>query len=319
MFENYRYFLTLAEELNITRASEKLYVTHQCLSRYLSKLEKECGVQLFYRKPKFELTDNGKIFLKTLRQIEFMEINLKQHFSDTLMGNSGCIRIGTTEGRFRIFMPTLIAKFKSEYPDVDLKVTSANAVELYNLLVNNKLEFIIIGKPQKTASFIQSTTILKEKLYVVISDGMLKKYFPSSYPKCINIFKDGVDLRDWEHVPFAFNIPTANSSQMLNELINRDNLRIHKAHVSNYPDLHHVLTTKNYVASFCLTMYLPNLARINAETKNKLYLFPIKNLTETNPVVVQYHKDKEFPIYEKRLLELIKAQGKFYENYHYEE
>ena len=41
MFENYRYFLVLCEELNITRAAKKLYVTHQCLSRYLKNLEEE--------------------------------------------------------------------------------------------------------------------------------------------------------------------------------------------------------------------------------------------------------------------------------------
>lgn len=44
MFENYPYFLLLAEENNVTRAAEKLHITHQALSRYLSKLEQECGV-----------------------------------------------------------------------------------------------------------------------------------------------------------------------------------------------------------------------------------------------------------------------------------
>ena len=43
MFENYPYFLLLAEENNVTRAAEKLHITHQALSRYLSKLEQECG------------------------------------------------------------------------------------------------------------------------------------------------------------------------------------------------------------------------------------------------------------------------------------
>ena len=47
-------------------------------------------------------------------------------------------------------------------------------------------------------------------------------------------------------------------------------------------------------------MYLPNLARINSETTNKLYVFPINGLSEYNPVAVLYHKDKEFPIYEKK-------------------
>lgn len=317
MFENYNYFLMLAEELNVTRASEKLFVTHQCLSRYLSKLEKECGVQLFYRKPKFELTENGKLFLAKARQVEFLEHTLKKRFLSTLEGSSGLIKIGTTEGRFRLFMPQLIAKFNSLYPNVELKVVSASAADLYNQLINNKLDFILVGMPHKTSSFLQSRIILKEKLYVVISAHMLKKYFPKAYPNCIKFFRDGIDLKQWSHIPFAFNIPDANSSKMIQTFLDANHIKINKTHVSNYPDLHHVLTEKNYAASFCLTMYIPNLARINSETTNKLYLFPIKGLTEYNPVAVLYHKDKEFSIYEKKLMELIKQQGKFYELYHY--
>ena len=132
MFKNFKYFLTLSEELNITHASEKLFVTHQCLSRYLSNLEKECGVQLFYRKPKLRLTENGQLFLNKARQIEFMEQTLKNHFLSTLEGSSGSIKIGTTEGRFRILIPQLIAKFNSLYPNVELKVVSASAADLYN-------------------------------------------------------------------------------------------------------------------------------------------------------------------------------------------
>ena len=172
--------------------------------------------------------------------------------------------------------------------------------------------------PHKTFSFIQSQIILKEKLYVVISDDMLKKYFPSTYPNCINLFKKGIDLKTWIHVPFAFNIPEANSSKMVQTFLDANQIKMNRAHVSNYPDLHHVLTERNYVASFCLTMYLPNLARINSETTNKLYVFPINGLSEYNPVAVLYHKDKEFPIYEKKLMGLIKEQGKYYESYHYE-
>ena len=39
MFNNYEYFITLAEEENISRAAEKLFISHQCLSKYLKNLE----------------------------------------------------------------------------------------------------------------------------------------------------------------------------------------------------------------------------------------------------------------------------------------
>lgn len=56
MFTNYHYFLVLAEEGNMTRAAERLFIYHQNLSKYLSNLEADFGITLFERKPSFRLT-----------------------------------------------------------------------------------------------------------------------------------------------------------------------------------------------------------------------------------------------------------------------
>lgn len=64
MLDRIEYFLTLAEEKNITHAAKRLYVSQQCLSAYLKELEEEYGVQLFYRKPQFMLTPAGETFYR---------------------------------------------------------------------------------------------------------------------------------------------------------------------------------------------------------------------------------------------------------------
>ena len=48
-FLNLEYFLAAAEELNITRAAKRLYISQQSLSNHISNLEKEFDVQLFNR------------------------------------------------------------------------------------------------------------------------------------------------------------------------------------------------------------------------------------------------------------------------------
>lgn len=47
-----KYILTLAETGNMTRAAEKLYISQPTLSLFLSKYEKELGIELFERKKK---------------------------------------------------------------------------------------------------------------------------------------------------------------------------------------------------------------------------------------------------------------------------
>src|SRR5699024_5857322 len=68
-FLHLKYFLLVAEELNITRAAERLFISQQSLSNHISNMEKELDVKLFTRSPKLSLTYAGDLLVETATQI----------------------------------------------------------------------------------------------------------------------------------------------------------------------------------------------------------------------------------------------------------
>ena len=146
MLNNYNYFITLAEEKNISRAAERLFISHQCLSKYLKNLEQEYRVTFFERSPRLKLTVAGEAVLNMLRQVQFLERNLESQLDDIRQSRRGIIRLGTTEGRYRILFPDLLAQYKKLYPEVRLDVHYANSEELATGILRNDFDIVIMNK-----------------------------------------------------------------------------------------------------------------------------------------------------------------------------
>lgn len=299
----------------MSRAAERLFITHQCLSKYLSNLETYYGVTLFERKPAFSLTHEGRLMLDALRQVELTEKNLRAQYADLRDEQSGEIRIGTTEGRFRILMPDIITEFKKQFPEVQLHITSAPSPELRDMVRNNQLDLIVVGFEAGSSQAFTSIEVLQEKLYLVISDSMLKEYFPDDYPKCKETFREGADLRLFQEIPFALNMPNFNSRVLLKRHLQALDISLNCIHTSSHPDLHHMMSARDYAASFCLTMYLPSLLKLNEESGHNLNVFPIKDFFSTNPVVIVHAKNKIFPRHTKALIQIISRQCRQFSRY----
>ncbi|MEU6714940.1 LysR family transcriptional regulator [Nonomuraea sp. NPDC046802] len=65
-----RYFVAVAEELNVTRAAERLFVSQPALSKQLRVLERQIGLRLFERVPSgVTLTRQGEALLPVAREL----------------------------------------------------------------------------------------------------------------------------------------------------------------------------------------------------------------------------------------------------------
>lgn len=309
MLNNYQYFLSLAETLNISTAAERLFISHQCLSKYLKNLEKDYGVMLFERRPTFRLTPAGEILLETFKKIEFAEQNGKHLLEDLKNTETGTINLGVTEGRYAIVVPKLLKEFQEIYPHVNINIINTTSPKMETLTLNNELDLFLSGLNYATAK-MDYIKIMDEKLYLVISNNLLKKYFPD-YPKCKKKFENGADLKLFEQIPCFLNKKKFNSRSVIDRFLTETDGKLNCIAELTQPDMHYRLSAEDMGMSFCLTMYLDGISRINQlkklqKDKNILNVFPILGLKETNPLGLIFKKGRIFPPYTKKLCKLIK-------------
>lgn len=308
MLNNYNYFLVLSEELNISSAAKRLFISHQCLSKYIKVLEEKYGVSFFERKPKFTLTPAGKVMLETLRQIELSEQNLENQLIDIKESKSGTINFGITEGRYSILVPKLLKEFHDLHPKVELNIHRTTSPKMQEMILNNSLDLFLSGITNIAIHNLKYEVVINEQMYIVISDNLLKKYFPHNYPECKENFAKGVDLRLFKEVPFVLNKKNFNSRILLERHLSELGISLNCINELTQPDIHYLLCAEDYAASFCLTMYLSGINQLNQfnNTNSHLNVFPIANFTANNPLALIYHKDKKFPSYVQDLKKIIK-------------
>ncbi len=141
-----RYFLAVAQELNFTRASEKCNVTQPSLSRAIKLLEEELGGPLFHRDREYtHLTDLGKIVRPHLQSVydhSLLAKNLSQDFIHKVP-----LKLGIMSTISPDEIIDLIANLRTRHPDVDLKLSDANAKDLRARLLAGDLEAVIYALP----------------------------------------------------------------------------------------------------------------------------------------------------------------------------
>ena len=90
-----RYFVTVAEEGNFTRAAERLWLAQSGLSQQVRALERELGVALFERLPHgVTLTETGATFLDRVCATIAAADDALAAAADAKDGFTGSLRLG---------------------------------------------------------------------------------------------------------------------------------------------------------------------------------------------------------------------------------
>lgn len=166
-----KYFLTVANEENITRAAQILHITQPTLSRQLMQLERELGVTLFERgNHRISLTHSGMLFKRRAQELVELAEKAKQEFacSDELCGE---ISIGSGEFKSSQFLAELICSFRQLYPKVRFELYSGNSDNIKDQIERGLLDLGLLLEPVDLTRYDFLRTPVREEWIAYVAES----------------------------------------------------------------------------------------------------------------------------------------------------
>ncbi|MBD7894651.1 LysR family transcriptional regulator [Limosilactobacillus sp. Sa3CUN2] len=280
-----KYFLTVAQTNNITRAAQQLHITQPTLSRQIIELEKELGVTLFDRQQRrMTLTNEGALFQQRASTILSLVNQTKQELQNTEEELTGVINIGCVVSKVSKLIMKIISNFQKKYPNVKFNLYDGNGDLLRQRLDSGLEDFAALIEPVEAAKYNFIVLPVRERwgLIVKSSDPLAKKK---------SITKD-----DLYKLPLI--VPTRNIVRdEISDVLKLDQTKLNIMATNNLPsNAYELLKTSNY----CL---LGIEGIVDSFHDPKLTFIPFSPHKETGHVLAWRKNTVITPVMEKFLQE----------------
>jgi LysR family hydrogen peroxide-inducible transcriptional activator len=163
-------FLAVARERHFRRAADRLERTQPAISVQIQRLEGELGLRLFERNGvRVSLTGAGELFLPNAERILSESKLALVKMEEVRGGVSGRIRIAVVPTVAAHFLPQVLSKFGSHFPNVELTIHEEKlSQDVITELVQGDIDlaFTVVATH---LSGLKSWTLLKEEFCVGVA------------------------------------------------------------------------------------------------------------------------------------------------------
>lgn len=203
--EQIQCFFKVVELGSFTAAAEAMYMTQPALSKRITALESELGLQLFNRdKSKTtHLTRTGEVIYDGFLQVEKDMSRIIERAKNVEKGMTGTIRLGIYENQIiDEYLQEILNDFSERYKNVDLFITTDSLNGLIEQIHNDQLDCAItIGYDLIGREKIKHRTLYHLKTYLVVPERFLDEAWRT------------YTLKDFADKPFLSIPPQSNSFQ----------------------------------------------------------------------------------------------------------
>ena len=294
-FSNLKYFLVASEEMNITKAAQRLHISQQALSNHISKLEHELGTPLFERTPSLSLTYAGRRLIEASTQILDIQAQFLTEVDDINQNARGELTIGITYTRGQAILPLVLPKFMKEHPYIDVRIEEANAKDLEESLQHGFVD-LVIGFTPFSAESAGVTELSQDRLFLAVPKQYMETLYGMNADSVREEYKKGVDIAVFKDSPFILLKKGDRIRTILDEYFKKRRIS---------PKI--LLETTNIQTAFALSltgmgisvypeMFMRGSTTLSShafgDTAESVDLFPLQSASTTETLAIAYNKER---------------------------
>ena len=164
------YFVAVAEEANFTRAAERIHVAQPAVSAQIQRLEREVGQPLLDRSRRtVRLTAAGEAALPHAKAALAAVADMQVAVEELTQLVRGIVRLGTVTSH-SVDVPSLLADFHAEHPDVEITLSTDSSDALIEKVRTGGLDAAIVSVgPDERPEGLDVEVVTDEAIQVAVS------------------------------------------------------------------------------------------------------------------------------------------------------
>jgi DNA-binding transcriptional LysR family regulator len=138
-------FHTVGRMLSFTKAAEVLQMTQPAVTFQIRQLEESLNVRLFDRSHnRIDLTEAGKRAFEYAEQIFSLYGEMENSIREVTGTVSGLLRVGADNTAAQYVLPSILADFQAEFPEVHIQYKTGNTTSVISMVENSFVDVAIV-------------------------------------------------------------------------------------------------------------------------------------------------------------------------------
>ena len=287
--ETFKVFCDLVETASFSRAASLNSITQSAVSQQIRALERHFRVSLIERgKKNFSVTQEGRAFLQASKEILHTFENLGSRIRELQNIVAGELKIATIYSIGLHELPPFLKKFRTLYPDVEVKVDYRRSAQVYSEVLEGNADLGLVAFPAKRTG-------------LVIEDFWRDKLVLICHPDHPLAERKRVRLRDLAGEKFISFEPDLPTRKVIDRLLREQGIKIeHAMEFDNIETVKRAVEIENGIS------LVPQTSVADESRNGSLVAIEVESFDMWRPLGVLYRRHRAISPAQQQFVALLK-------------